>query len=125
MELQGKVIAILEPRSGVSKQGNAWKSQEYVIETHDQYPKKMCFDVWGEDKIQEFNIQVGEELKVFFDVDARQWNDRWFNSIRAWKIERVAAQGAQPAPQQTASPQYASSVPENFPPDNGKDDLPF
>ena len=64
MELAGKVIAVLEPRSGVSKTGNEWKVQEYVIETHDQYPRKMCFDVFGADKIAQFNIQVGEELNV-------------------------------------------------------------
>lgn len=93
MELAGKVIAVLEPRGGVSKTGNEWKVQEYVIETHDQYPKKMCFDVFGADKIAQFNIQAGEELNVFFDVDAREWNGRWFNSIRAWKVERVGAQG--------------------------------
>ena len=92
MELAGKVIAVLEPRGGVSKTGNEWKVQEYVIETHDQYPKKMCFDVFGADKIAQFNIQAGEELNVFFDVDAREWNGRWFNSIRAWKVERVGAQ---------------------------------
>ena len=62
MELSGKVIAVLEPRGGVSKTGNPWKVQEYVIETHDQYPRRMCFDVFGEDKITQFNIQVGEEL---------------------------------------------------------------
>ena len=92
MELAGKVIAVLEPRSGVSKTGNEWKVQEYVIETHDQYPRKMCFDVFGADKIAQFNIQVGEELNVYFDVDAREWNGRWFNSIRAWKVDRVSAQ---------------------------------
>ena len=52
MELAGKVIAVLEPRGGVSKNGNEWKVQEYVIETHDQYPRRMCFDVFGADKIQ-------------------------------------------------------------------------
>ena len=86
MEFTGKIIAILQPRGGVSKTGNEWKSQEYVIENHDQYPRKMCFDVFGADKIEQFNIQMGEELTVSFDVDARQWQDRWFNSIRAWKV---------------------------------------
>lgn len=89
MEFTGKIIAVLEKRGGTSKAGNAWSNQEYVIETHDQYPKKMCFEVFGDEKINQFNIQVGEELKVHIDVDARQWNDRWFNSIRAWRVERV------------------------------------
>ena len=65
MELAGKVIAVLEPRGGVSKTGNEWKVQEYVIETHDQYPKKMCFDVFGADKIAQFNIQAGEEVRRY------------------------------------------------------------
>ena len=88
MEFTGKIIAILQPRGGVSKaSGNEWKAQEYVIEDHGQYPRKMCFDVFGADKIEQFNIQMGEELTVSFDIDARQWQDRWFNSIRAWKVE--------------------------------------
>ena len=83
MEFTGKIIAILQPRGGVSKaSGNEWKAQEYVIEDHGQYPRKMCFDVFGADKIEQFNIQMGEELTVSFDIDARQWQDRWFNSIR-------------------------------------------
>ena len=132
MEFTGKIIAILSPRGGVSKtSGNEWKSQEYVIENHDQYPRKMCFDVFGADKIEQFNIQMGEELTVSFDVDARQWNDRWFNSIRAWKVERVSgtapagapgapagAPGAPvPPPAPTAAPEFLTG--------DAKDDLPF
>ena len=81
MELAGRVIAVLEPKGGTSRNGNEWKVQEYVIETHDQYPRRMCFDVFGDDKIKQFNIQVGEELNVSFDIDAREWQGRWFNSI--------------------------------------------
>ena len=130
MELAGKVIAVLEPRGGVSKAGNEWKAQEYVIETHDQYPKRMCFEVFGAEKIQQFNIQVGEELNVSFDVDARQWNDRWFNTIRAWKVERVGAEASQApfAPQQTAPfpPQNAApAAPADFSASDSTDDLPF
>ena len=121
MEFTGKIIAILQPRGGVSKTGNEWKSQEYVIENHDQYPRKMCFDVFGADKIEQFNIQMGEELTVSFDVDARQWQDRWFNSIRAWKVERVGAPmtpGAPvPPPAPTAAPEFIAG--------DAKDDLPF
>ena len=122
MELSGKVIAVLEPRGGVSKTGNAWKVQEYVIETHDQYPRKMCFDVFGEDKINQFNIQVGEELTVHFDIDAREWQGRWFNSIRAWKVDR-ATQGPD-APFAPADAVPFPPAPE-FNPSDEKDDLPF
>ena len=110
MEFTGKIIAILQPRGGVSKSGNEWKSQEYVIEDHGQYPRKMCFDVFGADKIEQFNIQMGEELTVSFDVDARQWQDRWFNSIRAWKVERVST--AAPAPGAPVPPPAPTAAPE-------------
>ena len=125
MELAGKVIAVLEQRSGVSKTEHKWKIQEYVIETHDQYPRKMCFDVFGADKIAQFNIQVGEELNVYFDVDAREWNGRWFNSIRAWKVDRVSAQ-APVAPDAPFPPMNAApAAPVDFASTDEKDDLPF
>ena len=127
MELAGKVIAVLEPRGGVSKNGNEWKVQEYVIETHDQYPRRRCFDVFGADKIQQFNIQVGEELNVFFDIDAREWQGRWFNSIRAWKVERVNADAQQMPPMDAPFPPLnaAPAAPVDFSSSDEKDDLPF
>lgn len=127
MELAGKVIAVLEPKGGVSKNGNEWKVQEYVIETHDQYPRRMCFDVFGADKIQQFNIQVGEELNVFFDIDAREWQGRWFNSIRAWKVERVNADAQQMPPMDAPFPPLnaAPAAPVDFSSSDEKDDLPF
>lgn len=126
MELAGKVIAVLEPRGGVSKTGNEWKVQEYVIETHDQYPRRMCFDVFGADKIQQFNIQMGEELNVSFDIDAREWNGRWFNSIRAWKVDHVPVGGSQPVPPMGAAPfPPVNAAPASFAAQDEKDDLPF
>ena len=128
MEITGKIIAVLEPRGGVSKTGNPWKVQEYVLETNEQYPRKMCFDVFGEDKIQQFNIQAGEELTVSFDIDAREWQGRWFNSIRAWKVERVAqGAGMQPQPADYSFPPVSSAPvpPADFSATDDKDDLPF
>ena len=129
MEFSGKVIAILPPRTGVSKTtGNDWKVQSYVVENHDQYPRRMCFEVFGGDKIDQFNIQMGEELNVSFDIDARQWQDKWFNSIRAWKVERVQA-GAPEAEQPAAGEPIPPFSPEPapFPGENSNptDDLPF
>ena len=93
MDLQGKVIAVLPAREGTSARG-PWKSQEYVIETHDQYPKKMVFNVFGADRIEQFAIKAGDELNVSFDIDAHEYNGRWFNNIRAWNVQRVDATAA-------------------------------
>ena len=130
MEFTGKIIAILQPRGGTSKAGNEWKVQEYVIENHDQYPRKMCFDVFGADKIEQFNIQMGEELTVSFDIDARQWQDRWFNSIRAFDVRQIVANTA---PAAGDMPPFAEPAPAAAPADpfaqpasgDSTDDLPF
>ncbi len=129
MELQGKVIAVLPARSGVSARGE-WKSQSFVIETHDSFPRKMVFDVFGEERLTRFNIQLGQEVNVSFDIDAHEYNGRWFNNIRAFDVRSVdpntvsAAPAAQAAP---AAPQQPANAP--FPPQpeqsNSDDDLPF
>ena len=124
MEFTGKIIAILQPKGGVSKTtGNEWKAQEFVIENHDQYPRKMCFEVFGAEKIAQFNIQMGEELIVSFDIDANAWQDRWFNRIRAWKVERVNASA--PTVSGAPVPPPAPSATPDFTPGDAKDDLPF
>lgn len=147
MELQGKVIAVLPERSGISARGE-WKCQTYVIETQEQYPKKMVFDVFGADRIVNFGIQVGMVVDVSFDIDAHEYQGRYFNQIRAWDVKNVARQnpaqgvnyngnaqaGAQAA--QSAQPSAGPANPTNknnpFPPAQqpgapaGKsDDLPF
>ena len=129
MELQGKVIAVLPARSGVSARGE-WKSQSFVIETHDSFPRKMVFDVFGEERLTRFNIQLGQEVNVSFDIDAHEYNGRWCNNIRAFDVRLVdpntvsAAPAAQAAP---AAPQQPANAP--FPPQpeqsNSDDDLPF
>ena len=93
MEIQGKVIAVLPERSGVSARGE-WKSQTYVIETQEQYPKKMAFDVFGADRLAQFNIHSGEVINVSFDIDVHEYQGRWFNSIRAWNVTKVSQQAA-------------------------------
>ena len=88
-EITGKIIAVLPTKSGTSARGTQWSSQTAVIETHEQYPKRFAFDVLG-DRIAEFNLQVGEEVTVSFDINAREFNGKWFNSVNAWQVDRQA-----------------------------------
>lgn len=148
MEMTGIVTTILPERSGVSQRGE-WKSQSFVIETQEQYPKHLCFEVFGADRIAQFNIKGGETITVQFDIDARQYQDRWFNSIKAWNIIRPgqqapvqggynvgnpqtgaqAAQAAQQAAMAGASGQTNSSNPlppkQPAQPQGDSSDLPF
>ncbi len=132
MDLQGKIIAVLPERSGVSARGE-WKAGSFVIETHDNYPKKMVFDVFGADRLAQFAIKAGDELIVSFDIDAHEYQGRWYNSIRAWNVQRLdpaAAQAAAPIP--AAAPTTPTAQPAAgvtpFPPtveSDAADDLPF
>ena len=125
MELTGKIIAVLPERSGVSaRTGSEWKMASYVLETMEQYPRKMMFNVFGADRIAQFNIQLGETLTVSFDIDSREYNGRWYTDVRAWRIEPAGASQAQP--QMPPVPPMGAPMPSaddmNTP---LEDDLPF
>lgn len=92
MELQGKIIAKLPLVSGQGKNGE-WKLQEYVLETTDQYPKKVCFGLFG-DRIDKNPVEIDDFVTVSFDIESREWNGKWFTSVRAWKIEKVSTEPA-------------------------------
>ncbi|MGN1228538.1 MAG: DUF3127 domain-containing protein [Prevotella sp.] len=107
MEITGKIIVVMPAREGVSQSsGNPWKSQDYVIETQEMYPKKCCFNVFGAEKIQQFNIQPGEMLTVSLGIDANEYQGRWYNKISAWQVQRVAQGQAQQVQQQGCQPYY-------------------
>lgn len=116
MEITGKIIAVLPPKQGVSQStGNAWMCQDYVLETQEMYPKKVCFNVFGAEKIQEMNIQLGETLTVSLEINANEYQGKWYNQVRAWKVERMArAQQANAA--QGCQPYYPNQQPAQAPP---------
>lgn len=129
MEITGKIIAVLPEQGGVSKNGNEWKKQEYVLETHDQYPKKVCFQLFGADRIAQAAIQPGEELTVSFDIESREYMGKWYTNINAWKVERPAAAPMNAAPADITPdniiPSGAPMAAPDFGPFNPVDDLPF
>ena len=132
MEIIGKAIAALPVKSGVSQRtGEQWQSREYVIETQEQYPEKMCFEVFGTDKLKEVNIRNNDFIKVHFDITAREYNGKWYNSIRAWKVEHVnpQSQNTETTQVQTSAPVQSPQAPADQVAATTKqesdDDLPF
>ena len=89
MELAGKITHVLEEKSGNSARG-PWRKQEYVIEVPGDYPKQVCFMVWG-DKIDQLRITEGPQLTVHFDLESREYNGRWYTDVKAWRVERDEA----------------------------------
>jgi hypothetical protein len=87
MQLTAKLLTLLPLQTGKGKNGE-WKKQDLIVETGDTYPKKICVSVWG-DKINPSVLVVGNELKIDFDVESREYNGRWYSDVKAWKIELV------------------------------------
>ena len=119
MEISGKIIELLPEKSGESANGG-WRKQEFILETEAQYPKKICFMVWG-DKIDEFKIRQGENLEDSIDVESREYNGRWYTDVKAWKVSRHGSDAN--------SSQSFINEDRNTPPiaDNSfdSDDIPF
>ena len=135
MEIKGKIIQKLELQSGTSKAGNAWKKQEYVLETMDSYPRKVKFDFCG-DRADQYPLEVGDIITLSYDIESREFNGRWYTDIRGFKAVKedpnaVAAAPAPYAPAGEPAPAPAPGEAAPAPPvDNtfeqgAGDDLPF
>ena len=131
MEISGKIIQVLPEQGGVSKtSGKEWKLQAYVLETQEQYPRKVHFEVFGEDRIKANPCQLDDIVTVSFDIESREFNGKWYTSIRAWKIQQGVVDAA--APQVVPAAQPVAAAPqanvETFDAAAGVDettDLPF
>ena len=136
MDIKGKIIQKMEPQGGVSKAGNQWKKQEYVMETLDSFPRKVKFDFFG-DRADQYPLEVGDVITLSYDIESREFNGRWYTDIRGFKAVKedpnaVAAAAPYPAPGEPApAPAPAPGEPAPAPPvDNtfeqgAGDDLPF
>jgi len=124
LEVEGKLTHLLERRSGVSANGTNWTSQDFVIEIPGQYPQSAVFNVYG-DRVQLDQYQIGENIKVSFDIRGREYQGKWYNTLNAWKIERIGATA--PAAPHGAAPagQTAPAGPAEQPQAEAEGDLPF
>jgi len=134
MEIVGKIIQVLPLQEGVGKNGNPWKVQGYVLETQEQYPRKVQFEIFGEDRIHNNPCNIDDVVTVSFDIESREFNGRWYTSIRAWKVQQgVVEAAAEPTPvaaqpAQVAQPAQPAANVETFDAAAGADegtDLPF
>lgn len=133
MDVVGKIIAALPPKSGTSQStGKPWQVNAYVLQTNEQTPKNIAFDVFGAERVEQYNLKVGDMVTVSIDIDAHEYNGRWYNQIRAWNVVNHAS-AQQPTAQQVPPPTPQPGV--LFPqqpapgaqsaPSAGTDQLPF
>lgn len=133
MDVVGKIIAALPPKSGTSQStGKPWQVNTYVLQTTEQTPKNIAFDVFGAERVEQYNLKVGDMVTVSIDIDAHEYNGRWYNQIRAWNVVNHAS-AQQPAAQQVPppTPQPGTLFPQppapgaQPAPSAGTDKLPF
>lgn len=110
MDIVGKIIQVLPAQEGVSKTGNPWKVQSYVLETQEQYPRKVCFEIFGEDRINNNRCNIDDVVTVSFDIESREFNGRWYTSIRAWRVQQGDNSAAAPVAQQPVAQQPAAAA---------------
>ena len=120
MEITGKIIQILPAMEGVGQNGNPWKVQPYVLETQGDHPKKVHFEIFGEDRINQNPCDVDDVVDVHFDIESREYNGRWYTSVRAWRVnphvDTPAAQPvAKPAPKQEPTVEGAEEASSDLP----------
>lgn len=121
--IEGKIIAILPETKGVSAKGE-WISQDFVLKTEENYPKNICFSVFGASKIKEADIRIGDVVSIGVNLESREFNGRWYTSIKAWIVKKKSEarqQQSTPAPPPSSKPKqnYASTSQDDT------DALPF
>ena len=122
MDITGTVVTILPEQRFNGKNGEVVKNQ-FVIEHGGQYKKKAVFSVLGEDKWKQMNVVQGADVQVSFDIDAREWNGKWFGELLAWRVQNVNGQQQQQSAVPNAKPMPQPQQEETS--KNSADDLPF
>lgn len=131
MEISGKVIQKLPLQEGTGRNGNPWKAQSAILETQDQYPRKVCFEVFGEDRINNNPFEVDDVITISFDIDSHEFNGRWYTSIRAYRVQKGVVESAPAdAPAPAVAPMAAEAPAANTTPfdasaSDESTDLPF
>lgn len=118
LTISGRIVSVLPLQQGTSKAGKTWQKQEYILDTGGQYPKKVCFSLFG-DSITKFPLQVGQDVTVSIDIESREWNSRWYTEVRAWNVTYAGQQPQPPVAQPAPPQQQPAQQPQ------GTDELPF
>ena len=120
-KVKGKILQVLPELKGTSTRGE-WKKQDFIIETsEDQFPKKICFTLFNDKTSSLESIKPNMEVEVSFSVESREYNEKWYSNVNAFRIERVQEDGT---PGMTPPPYTAADIPPLG--DSGdNDDLPF
>jgi len=86
MEVQGVLKQILKTESGTSKSGKTWQKQTIIIETADAYPKQIAVEVSEKALSRLQDYSEGMTITCSINIESREYNGKWFTSVKCWKI---------------------------------------
>lgn len=135
MEIIGKVFQLGNVVEGTSARG-PWKKQELIIETVEQFPRKVCLSCWGDRVAEAANFAIGQMIKAQISIESREFNGKWYTDVRPFRFDNAetatqvqpqAKPQPQTQPQHTSQPmpQFSQTQPEDFAATDNGDDLPF
>ncbi len=113
--LTGKLLQVLPQQSGTGKNG-PWVKQDFIIETPGEYPKKVCISAWGDKAKEISDLKEGDEIKVSVNIESREFNEKWYTDVKAWRVEKVSSE--------TGDSYHPPSI-EDLPSQSDDDLLPF
>lgn len=96
LDISGKVVLVLPEQTGTGKNGQ-WMKQDFIIETQEQYPRKVCFSAWGDKTAVVKSLKPGVMINVSFNAESREFNGKWYTDLKAWKID-LSSDSAQEVP---------------------------
>ena len=116
MDIIGKVIQKLDIQSGTSAAtGKPWQTLTFIIETIENYPRKVAIEIFGEQRIKDNPVEIDQVYTISFDLESREFNGRWYTSARAWKVVAGIPQAAPQAVPQQVMPQQMPTIPQAAP----------
>jgi hypothetical protein len=125
LDISGKIVQKMNKTEGISKAGKPWSKQEFVIETFDTYPRKVCLSVMN-DKVNELErYNVGDTINASLNIESREYNGRWYTDVRAWKLNSAQATSGSNTSQNGPSETFQGGSESGLSYDGASDDLPF
>jgi hypothetical protein len=121
LEITGKLVSFLPEQTGQGKNG-PWVKQEAILETEEQYPKRICVACWGDKASAVKAFSLGEKLKIGINIESREFNGRWYTDVKAWRIERAGASTMAETSNHAPAPLVDDASFDSIP---AEDDLPF
>jgi len=93
MQIEGKLIKILEAEGGTSKNGKAWIKQSCIVQTENEYNNEVCITAFGDDKIKDLNkLKIGENVQIWCNVYSREYNGKYYNQIDGWRFSKSGSE---------------------------------